>query len=99
MVPLIRYEGVTKSFGAEQIYSDLNFVIYPGETVCIIGPSGVGKSVMIKMLNGLLPPDSGAIVFDGQPLQHLKSDEAFLKLQTCFHGFPRGSAVRLPRCL
>jgi len=81
LIPLIRYEGVTKSFGLEQIYSDLSFVVYPGETVCIIGPSGVGKSVMIKMLNGLLAPDSGDIVFDGQHLHTLKSDEDFLDIR------------------
>jgi phospholipid/cholesterol/gamma-HCH transport system ATP-binding protein len=78
---LIRYAGVTKKFGEEVIYSDLSFDIYPGETVCIIGPSGVGKSVMLKMLNGLLEPDQGEIIFDGQALHSLKSDQDFLEIR------------------
>lgn len=80
-VPLIRYEGVTKAFGDQVVYKDLSFKVYAGETVCIIGPSGVGKSVMLKMLNGLLPADRGEIVFDGMPLHELRKDSEFLPVR------------------
>ncbi|MBL90581.1 MAG: ABC transporter ATP-binding protein [Myxococcales bacterium] len=81
MVPLIRYVGVQKAFADQVVYKDLSFKVFPGETICIIGPSGVGKSVMLKMLNGLLPVDQGEIFFDGQPLHHLRKDSEFLPIR------------------
>lgn len=61
--PIIRFENVKKAFGSKVIYSGLNLEVYPGETLTIIGGSGVGKSVMIKMLIGLLRVDDGVIWF------------------------------------
>lgn len=63
--PLIRFRGVHKAFGPKVIYRGLDFAIERGETVTILGASGSGKSVMLKMLIGLLSPDRGEIVFDG----------------------------------
>lgn len=79
--PLIRYQNVQKAFGAQVIYSDLSLDVHRGETLTIIGPSGVGKSVMIKMLVGLLPLDGGQLFFDGQDLAQLDDDEAFLDVR------------------
>ena len=59
--PLITYRDVCKAFGDTVIYDGLNLDIYKGETLCIIGGSGTGKSVMMKMLVGLLTPDKGEI--------------------------------------
>lgn len=73
--PLIRFEHVTKAFGPKRIYDDLNLSIYPGETVTVLGGSGVGKSVMIKMLVGLLHADSGKILYRGQDLTKLSEQE------------------------
>ena len=50
------------AFGSKIIYEDLNLTIHRGETLCIIGGSGTGKSVMMKMLVGLLRPDRGEIL-------------------------------------
>ena len=63
--PLIAYRGVSKTFGSQVVYEELDLEVQRGETFCIIGPSGVGKSVMIKMLVGLLAADTGHIIFDG----------------------------------
>jgi phospholipid/cholesterol/gamma-HCH transport system ATP-binding protein len=63
--PLIRFEGVHKSFGPKVIYSGLNLEIRRGETITVMGASGSGKSVMLKMLIGLLQADAGQILFDG----------------------------------
>ena len=63
--PLIQFRGVHKAFGPKVIYRGLDFSIERGETVTILGASGSGKSVMLKMLIGLLSPDRGEIVFDG----------------------------------
>ena len=64
--PLIRFIHVHKSFGTKVVYSDLCLDIHRGETLTIMGASGSGKSVLLKMLIGLMTADSGEIVFDGR---------------------------------
>jgi phospholipid/cholesterol/gamma-HCH transport system ATP-binding protein len=74
--PIIVYRNVKKSFGDKRIYADLNLSIMRGETTTILGASGSGKSVMLKMLIGLLTTDSGSITFDGDELTK-KSEREF----------------------
>ena len=62
---LIRFEHVQKRFGEKVVFADLTLDIERGEVMTIMGPSGVGKSVMLKMLIGLIPIDDGKIWFDG----------------------------------
>ncbi|APR74832.1 Methionine ABC transporter ATP-binding protein [Minicystis rosea] len=64
--PLIRFRNVRKAFGEKVIYKKLDLDIYPGETITIMGGSGVGKSVMLKLLIRLLEADSGTITFHGE---------------------------------
>jgi len=73
--PLISFQGIYKAFGEKEIYRDLNLDVYPGETLTIIGGSGVGKSVMLKMLVGLLKPDQGTIMAFGQDVTKLNEYE------------------------
>jgi phospholipid/cholesterol/gamma-HCH transport system ATP-binding protein len=68
---LIEFRGVKKAFGQNVVYRDLNLEIEEGELLTIIGGSGQGKSVMLKMLIGLLDIDGGAIFFDGQEISAL----------------------------
>src|ERR1700733_12142616 len=63
--PFIRFVGVKKAFGPKVIYSGLNLELRRGETITVMGASGSGKSVMLKMLIGLLKPDAGQILFEG----------------------------------
>lgn len=72
---LVTFEGVQKRFGPKVVYSDLSLSIARGETVTILGGSGSGKSVMLKMLNGLIPADAGTITFDGKDITHLPESE------------------------
>ena len=69
---IISYRNVEKSFGSNRIYRDITLDIQRGETLCIIGGSGTGKSVMMKMLVGLLEPDAGEIEVFGQSIVGLK---------------------------
>ncbi len=71
---LIRYSHVKKSFGPKVIFSDLSLEIKRGETTTIMGGSGSGKSVALKMLIGLLRPDSGSIVFDGDDVTKMNEE-------------------------
>ncbi len=60
--PYIEFEHVFKSFGDHKVLDDVSFTVFPGETVCILGRSGVGKSVSLHHIMGFLKPDSGRIV-------------------------------------
>lgn len=73
--PLIEYLHVKKAFGSKKIYDDLKLQIFPGETLTILGGSGTGKSVMIKMLIGLLHADEGSILYRGCDLTQLSEQQ------------------------
>ena len=66
--PFISFDHVCKSFGDFTVLQDVSFFVYPGETLCILGRSGVGKSVSLQMLMGFLKPDSGSIVVAGEDI-------------------------------
>jgi phospholipid/cholesterol/gamma-HCH transport system ATP-binding protein len=66
--PLIRFLGVKKAFGPKVVYSGLDLDIHAGESLTIIGGSGVGKSVMLKLLIGLMRADAGSITFHGEEI-------------------------------
>ena len=64
--PYIAFEHVFKSFGSFDVLKDVSFFVMPGETLCILGRSGVGKSVSLQMLMGFLRPDKGQIMVAGE---------------------------------
>jgi len=64
----LRIEHLFKSFGGRQVLKDINLVVEPGETFCIIGPSGTGKSVLLKHIVRLVAPDSGKVYIDGHDI-------------------------------
>src|SRR5260370_1449088 len=64
--PYISFEHVYKSFGGFVVLEDVSFYVLPGETLCILGRSGVGKSVSLQMLLGFLKPDKGMIKVAGE---------------------------------
>ncbi len=66
--PLITFRRVNKAFGPKVIYRGLDLDVRAGETITIMGGSGVGKSVMLKLLIRLIEADAGSIVFDGQEI-------------------------------
>jgi phospholipid/cholesterol/gamma-HCH transport system ATP-binding protein len=71
---MIAFKNIKKSFGPKSVLDDVSFDVRDGEVFFIIGASGVGKSVLIKHLVGLLSPDAGEILLDGEEISHL--DEA-----------------------
>src|ERR1051326_7269919 len=60
--PYIEFHNVFKAFGSRKILDDVSFDVLPGETVCILGRSGVGKSVSLHHIMGFLKPDSGRVM-------------------------------------
>src|SRR4051794_33393011 len=75
MTALITYQHVCKAFGKKRIYDDLSLEIEKGETITVIGGSGSGKSVLLKCLIGLMYPDEGEVLFDGQDVTQLTEHE------------------------
>lgn len=61
----IRIDHLTKSFGKQLIWGDVTLTVPAGEICVMLGPSGTGKSVLLKTLIGLLKPDAGAVVIEG----------------------------------
>jgi branched-chain amino acid transport system ATP-binding protein len=62
-LPVLRVEGVSKSFGGLQALSDVSFEVLPGSIHALIGPNGAGKTTLLNLITGSFPTDSGRITF------------------------------------
>ncbi|HAV60517.1 MAG TPA: ABC transporter ATP-binding protein, partial [Planktomarina temperata] len=69
---MITFENIHKSFGSNHVLRGVNLTVERGESMVIIGGSGTGKSVLIKTVLGLVEPDSGRILVDGQDVTQVK---------------------------
>jgi ABC-2 type transport system ATP-binding protein len=65
---LLRVEGLVKSYGARRAVDGVSFRVLAGQTVGLLGPNGAGKSTTVSMLCGLLRPDAGQVLLDGEPV-------------------------------
>ena len=75
MSHFIEFIDVHKSFGDRKILSGVSFFVDRGETFAILGPSGVGKTVTLTHVVGLLKPDSGQIIVDGEDITHMSENQ------------------------
>ncbi len=66
--PRLRLTGINKSFGAVKALTNVDFEVYDGEVVGLVGDNGAGKSTLIKVIAGVNPADSGQIFVSGQPV-------------------------------
>ena len=73
--PLISFSHVSMWFGERKVLDDVSFVVNRGETLCILGRSGVGKSVSLRILLGFLKPQVGSIRVDGQEINAYTEEE------------------------
>ena len=64
--PLIKLEKISLSFGKRQILENINFDINKGEILGMLGPNGVGKSTIFNLITGLIKPDYGSVIIDGE---------------------------------
>lgn len=78
---MLEFKNVSKTFGAIQALEDLSFTIESGEFVFIIGPSGAGKTSVLKLLIHEYPPTTGEIILDGNRIDNLKAKDVPLLRQ------------------
>ncbi|MEO0352860.1 MAG: ABC transporter ATP-binding protein [Cyanobacteria bacterium P01_A01_bin.15] len=72
--PIIELKGISKRFGSNQVLDNVDLAVTPGEAVALIGPSGTGKSTILRIIAGLLAADQGDIFIDGQQRHGLIED-------------------------
>jgi D-xylose transport system ATP-binding protein len=83
--PILELRGISKRYGAVQALSDVDFEVYSGEVVALVGDNGAGKSTLIKCIAGTHAPDKGRIVFEGREVHfHSPSDATRLGIETVY---------------
>ena len=90
--PLIQLRALHKRFGRQVVLNGLDLDIYPGEILAVVGRSGTGKSVLLKHICGLLRPDRGQVIVDGDDL-HLARGRRLAHIQDRFGMLFQGGAL------
>src|SRR5271168_5238979 len=72
--PAIAFRNVCRSFGGRAILQDVSFEVAPGEAFCLLGRSGMGKSVTLRLTIGLIQPDAGAIYVQNDNIVGMDED-------------------------
>jgi phospholipid/cholesterol/gamma-HCH transport system ATP-binding protein len=75
--PVVVFEDVSITFDIKPVLQNISFTVQRGETRIILGPAGGGKSVLMKLANGLIRPDSGAIRIFGEDITHMRETDLF----------------------
>ena len=75
--PVVAFRGVTIAFSGPPVLDNITFTVAPAETRILLGPAGVGKSVLLKLVNGLLRPDQGSIRLFGKEISHMPEEWLF----------------------
>jgi phospholipid/cholesterol/gamma-HCH transport system ATP-binding protein len=75
--PVVVFENVSISFDQNEVLENVSFKVMPGESRIVLGPAGVGKSVMLKLANGLMKPDSGRIYIFGNEIDTMPEQDLF----------------------
>ena len=75
--PVVEFRNVSIAFEGPPVLEDISFSIAPSETRILLGPAGVGKSVLLKLINGLLRPDRGSIHLFGEDISTMREEQLF----------------------
>ena len=88
---MIKVEGLYKGFGGQEVLEDISFDVASGEIVVLLGPSGTGKTVLLKHLIGLIAPDKGRVLIDGVDISVLSEDELLKVRSSMGYMFQEGA--------
>ncbi len=80
---MIEYQNIKKSFSGRTVLNDISFSVGEGEIVFILGTSGTGKSVLLKNTIGLMKPDQGQILFQGEDITKLNEEQLLAIRKQC----------------
>ena len=84
-IPVLEMRGISKRFGAVQALTSVDFSVYAGEVVGLVGDNGAGKSTLTKCISGIYPIDTGEIYFEGRLVTiHGPQDAAALGIETVY---------------
>src|SRR6202167_3198017 len=89
--PYIEFDGGSKSFGENHVLDHVRFTVMPGETVCILGRSGVGKSVSLQILMGFLKADSGRVIVADEDITNFSEEQLEMVRKKVTMGFQNGA--------
>ena len=84
--PLLQTRGLTKSFGRKQVLAGIDIAVGQGESLCVIGQSGTGKSILLKCILGLVEPDAGEVIWQGQVLTPSRRRDFLSRFGMLFQG-------------
>src|SRR6267154_6745166 len=87
---MLELKAISKAFGAIVVASDIDLTLSSGEALGVIGPNGAGKSSLFNLITGMMRPDSGRIILDGNEITHLPPEDR------CRAGIGRWFQIPLP---
>lgn len=96
---MIEFIDIHKAFGDKSVLQGVSITVQDGEVFFIVGQSGVGKSVLIKHLVGLLRPDKGQVLLDGEDITHLTEQEFYRVRMKCGMVFQHSTLFDSMTCL
>ena len=76
--PVVVFDHVSIGFEGKKVLEDISLTVSPGDTRILLGPAGSGKSVLLKLANGLMRPDSGTITIFGEEINQMKEEQLFV---------------------
>ena len=88
---MIELQGVKKRFGQQVVLDGVDFTVRDGETLALLGPSGTGKSVLLKHIVGLIHQDAGTVIVDGKDVARLRRDDLRALRSTIGYVFQNGA--------
>ena len=92
--PVLVFDDVSIAFDSHKVLENISFSINPGETCVLLGPAGSGKSVLMKIANGLVKPDSGSVKVFGEEITTMSEVQLFEMRRRVGMGLPGVGSLR-----